>query len=812
MEYSNVVGSIYDGEFLQAKDMSYIDPASALDSLLKASEILTDSDDPKGQLEANGEQAFLLANFWLKFVKGLGLTSLAQLINVCIRRDGLLQTIATCADMADSIIKARSIPAGLREFVPGIPEIEGIKLLLQALRLGKRFSPIGADKLEKQALDKFATDNDNLKASHYNDSIYGCTAERRNPPNHAKYGDVEFIYYESGQVAVKGSKLQAEFKQCIEDLFSFSKKGKRGIRKKVKVMINSDSFIWSDRELEEAAIDDAIPSGAALDSCKNSLCKCLAAQLTGGREYGHERCVPPYIRIDTSLKGKSSYKIYPAVVPDFVKQPLKDDTVVVKAVPKTYKSPRIIAPETVRNSIRAYMVERELRRMISISDFKDCIIIDLQDKPQGNNKFANIQHARSAKPLEWACFDFSAASDQIAKDEIVADYPEWLSNSILKAVSKYYTTDSIKANPILRKLRMVSTMGNPLTFRNMEIFIGGLCLLAIRKYNEFRPKGSPKVPETNFSVYGDDVMIDIRVAETFIDICKAFGMTLNLNKSHWEKDDPYREACGREYWNGVDVTSMYWPRKALDPNNSLESYNWFTQEDQSYWASIVSLNNHCVSLVDSKFGEDIQMMDACNFLHAYIKGEFPDAHFTNPRAPWRKDGILLGYDSRVEITRLYTGRDYTLRYKMVSDPRSNEAKPINELLEPEALDNSCFEEVTDWSRINDYLSLSTKEDVSYIKALSLYDDPTVRYSISRIGNIGEVLKDPAHVPGTKYYKCACMAVPEALLEFYASSVLLNRYLAHGPSPLGTTKFESGCTVPRRIDRAVPIVGLVTDLI
>jgi hypothetical protein len=60
------------------------------------------------------------------------------------------------------------------------------------------------------------------------------------------------------------------------------------------------------------------------------------------------------------------------------------------------------------------------------------------------------------------------------------------------------------------------------------------------------------------SVYGDDVVISSQAAQTAKEFYSLLGLKINDDKSFI--DGPYRESCGEEYYNGINLTSAYYPR------------------------------------------------------------------------------------------------------------------------------------------------------------------------------------------------------------------------------------------------------------
>ena len=63
------------------------------------------------------------------------------------------------------------------------------------------------------------------------------------------------------------------------------------------------------------------------------------------------------------------------------------------------------------------------------------------------------------------------------------------------------------------------------------------------------------VGSRKFSIYGDDIAIETEFVEPLLRILNFFGFTINTEKSF--TTGPFRESCGGNYFNGVNVTPVY---------------------------------------------------------------------------------------------------------------------------------------------------------------------------------------------------------------------------------------------------------------
>lgn len=136
---------------------------------------------------------------------------------------------------------------------------------------------------------------------------------------------------------------------------------------------------------------------------------------------------------------------------------------------------------------------------------------------------------------DLATIDLSMASDTLAYNAVawLLPYP-WFQ----------YLTDV--RTPLYKgafgegQYAKFSSMGNGATF-TLETLIFCSCAYAV---------GSKA-----FSVYGDDIIIETELAQDLIRMLKFIGFSVNTDKSFI--DGPFRESCGKDYWNGTLVTPVY---------------------------------------------------------------------------------------------------------------------------------------------------------------------------------------------------------------------------------------------------------------
>lgn len=211
----------------------------------------------------------------------------------------------------------------------------------------------------------------------------------------------------------------------------------------------------------------------------------------------------------------------------------------VQAVPKSYKAARIIAMEPVSRQSKAAVVMNIIKRHLP-----DCVDITNQTR---NQELAWL----GSRAGSLATLDASNASDRISKTLGRQVLPARFRDLIWPLLSEYTELSGER-----RYMQMLSTSGHELTFVLETVIYYGIAAAASSCYERFTGDTTDIV-----SVYGDDVILSSKVAELACEFYDFLGLKINVDKSYWS--GPYRESCGKEYMDGIDVTSIYFPRFPL---------------------------------------------------------------------------------------------------------------------------------------------------------------------------------------------------------------------------------------------------------
>jgi len=210
-------------------------------------------------------------------------------------------------------------------------------------------------------------------------------------------------------------------------------------------------------------------------------------------------------------------------------------------VPKNYKTDRTIAKEPdmniyVQKGIGA-VIRRRLKR----------VGIDLDDQRR-NQEGARIGSLTG----QLATIDLSMASDTVALELVSFLLP----NDWWWALEQCRSPVGVLPDGTHLVYQKVSSMGNGFTFELESLLFWCVCQQVCQSnVNE---------KDSRILVYGDDIVVPTDQAEEVLRRLWQAGFKPNLNKTY--VDGPYRESCGKHYFQGSDITPFYVrkPVRSLD--------------------------------------------------------------------------------------------------------------------------------------------------------------------------------------------------------------------------------------------------------
>lgn len=216
-------------------------------------------------------------------------------------------------------------------------------------------------------------------------------------------------------------------------------------------------------------------------------------------------------------------------------------------VPKNEDTVRVIATEPLGNMLL------QLAAGQYIANSLRCIGLDIPTQQAKNNSLAKI----GSETGNFFTMDLSKASDRITPSLVAALMPpEWF--QLLWRVRTPFTKLPVEEfgdiTPL--ELPMMSTMGNGSTFALMTLLITSLIYAAVGQRGCY-------LDWSRYAVYGDDIIGPTDDYTAISDILERAGFKINHLKSYCT--GTFRESCGGDFDNGVDVTPFYLSSLTTDP-------------------------------------------------------------------------------------------------------------------------------------------------------------------------------------------------------------------------------------------------------
>lgn len=313
-----------------------------------------------------------------------------------------------------------------------------------------------------------------------------------------------------------------------------------------------------------------------------------AEHISGNQKYvwrrWHERLEPYFhffgdaISISASEDGNLVEKV--TFVPVDEEQPVR-----VVLVPKTLKSPRIIAIEPVCNQYAQQALQRELYALIEGSSLTGGHV-NFTD--QSVNQRLALMASRTE---EYATLDLSDASDRVPYD-LALDMFRWhpdLRDAVDACRSRFA---ELPDGRVIGPLSKFASMGSALCFPVEAMYFYTVCVVAL-----LRARNLPVNLQTIKSVskliyvYGDDIIVPTRDAEAVLDHLQKYNCKVNTHKSFWT--GKFRESCGVDAYSGNEVTPTY--IRQMPPKNRRQAHelaSWIATANLFFQRGYVQVASH----------------------------------------------------------------------------------------------------------------------------------------------------------------------------------------------------------------------------
>lgn len=300
-----------------------------------------------------------------------------------------------------------------------------------------------------------------------------------------------------------------------------------------------------------------------------------AEKISGNQKYSikrwHERLQPFFPADLFAIPSYNALEMLEDI--DFI-EPDAELPVRVIQVPKTLKTPRIIAIEPV---CMQYAQQALMAPMVSVLESHPLTGGKINFTDQTVNRELALSSSKSGR---FATLDLKEASDRV---------PASLVDRMLKTVpalrEAIFACRSTRARvPGIgdQHLTKFASMGSALCFPIESMVFYTICISA-----ELQRLGL-RVSRTNLlrvsrdvRVYGDDIIVPVEAVPLVCSELEAFGLKVNFRKSF--DSGKFRESCGMDAYDGTPVTPAYC-RRTLPSNkrNALEIVSALSLSNQLY--------------------------------------------------------------------------------------------------------------------------------------------------------------------------------------------------------------------------------------
>lgn len=318
-------------------------------------------------------------------------------------------------------------------------------------------------------------------------------------------------------------------------------------------------------------------------------------------------------------------------------------TAKVVFVPKSASKLRTICMEPVtlqyfqqgimRLLVQYFRTVPEIYRHVSLED----------QRPNQRCARLGSMFQTSKEGEDYATIDLKAASDSVSWSLVKLLFS---GTPLLKWLLATRSTHTLLPDKSIIKNVKYAPMGSALCFP-IECLIFAACTEYSVRLHYRSDRSLTKVP---YRVYGDDIVVSSKVYPLLAEVLESFGFIVNREKTY--SFGPFRESCGKEYYEGYDVTPLYY---RLNPIG-----NAYTSSE--YLALCSAANNaalHGLSYLRAKY-IDTLLTKTCDSKYKRIKklkplfGESfdrpPFIWSPNPtnflsRKRWNKDYQIMEYEA-----------------------------------------------------------------------------------------------------------------------------------------------------------------------
>lgn len=227
-----------------------------------------------------------------------------------------------------------------------------------------------------------------------------------------------------------------------------------------------------------------------------------------------------------------------------IREPGAEMPVRVITVPKTQKTPRIIAIEP---TCMQYMQQGLLRSFVNNVRANVTANALIGWDSQEDNRLLAQSSSRDGR---LATLDLSEASDRVDYQHVrgLLEHFSWLNAAVDATRSR-----KADVNGHVFELSKYASMGSALCFPIEAMVFTTIVFVGIQQALK-RPLSKSDIQSFigSVRVYGDDIIVPVEFMQPVIEALEVFGLLVNRNKTFGT--GKFRESCGGDFYDGVDVS------------------------------------------------------------------------------------------------------------------------------------------------------------------------------------------------------------------------------------------------------------------
>jgi hypothetical protein len=322
-----------------------------------------------------------------------------------------------------------------------------------------------------------------------------------------------------------------------------------------------------------------------------------AERISGNQKYRwrrwHDRLEPYFPLVDSGyplgIPEDSKELQEVTIVPENEEQPVR-----VVPVPKTLKSPRIIAIEPCCNQ---FIQQGILGILVKGLESYWLSRYHINFGSQDINQRLAIRGSRTGR---LATIDLSDASDRVPRELALKMFDS--NPDFRDAIDACRSTRAqLPTGEIISPLRKFASMGSALCFPVEAMYFYTICVEALLKVQNLPLSPSNLYRVTRMiHIYGDDIIVPSMYAVTVIDHLQKYNCKVNTNKTFFS--GYFRESCGVDAYQGRPVQPVYLRR--LFPDNRRQASQIISMVEtanlfylKGYWRTTTFLRNRIEGLV-----------------------------------------------------------------------------------------------------------------------------------------------------------------------------------------------------------------------